>query len=75
MVLFIDRPVYYGIKTFDAGRYGIIDSAGVGRLTIVKNREGAMGFITFRHNESLTRITDYAVSSQRSPAEAEDAAL
>lgn len=61
MVIFIDRPAYYGIETFDAGRYGVIDSAGVGRLTIAKNREGRTGFIPFRHNESLTRIADYTV--------------
>ncbi len=60
VVLFIDRPAVYGIETFDAGHYGTIDSAGVGRLTIAKNREGATGFIPFRHNDSLTRIADYA---------------
>lgn len=59
MVLFIDRPEVYGIREFEAGRYGTISSRGVGRLTIAKNREGSTGFIPFRHNESLTRITDY----------------
>lgn len=59
VVLLIDRPAVYGVETFDADRYGIIGSAGVGRLTIAKNREGCTGFIPFRHNESLTQITDY----------------
>lgn len=59
MVLFIDRPAVYGIQEFDAGRYGVVSSQGVGRLTIAKNREGSTGFIPFRHNESLTRIEDY----------------
>lgn len=59
MVLFIDRPAVYGIREFDAGRYGMINSQSVGRLTIAKNREGGTGFIPFRHNESLTQITDY----------------
>lgn len=59
MVLFIDRPAVYGIREFEAGRYGTISSQGVGRLTIAKNREGGTGFIPFRHNESLTQITDY----------------
>lgn len=59
MVLFIDRPAAYGIREFEAGRYGTISSQGVGRLTIAKNREGGTGFIPFRHNESLTQITDY----------------
>lgn len=62
VVLFIDRPAYYGIKTFDAGHYGIINSTGVGRLTIAKNREGNTGFIPFRHNESLTQIADYTTT-------------
>lgn len=61
MVLFIDRPAVYGTQEFDAGRYGVISSQGVGRLTIAKNREGATGFIPFRHNESLTEITDYEI--------------
>lgn len=59
MVLFIDRPAVYGIREFEAGQYGTISSQGVGRLTIAKNREGSTGFIPFRHNESLTQITDY----------------
>ena len=59
MVLFIDRPAVYGIEEFDAGRYATISSQGAGRLTIAKNREGGTGFIPFRHNESLTQITDY----------------
>lgn len=67
IVVFVDRPSIYGVKSFDGGRYGIIDSHGAGRLIVAKNREGATGFVLFRHNESLTRITDYnatqAVSS------------
>lgn len=59
MVIFIDRPAVYGVETFDAGRLGRISSAGAGRLIIAKNREGGTGFTLFRHNESLTRITDY----------------
>lgn len=59
VVLFIDRPAYYGADQFDAGSYGTIPAEGVGRLTVAKNREGCTGFTLFRHNESLTRITDY----------------
>ena len=58
---FIDRPAMYGIESFDGGRYGTIFSQSVGRLTIAKNREGTTGYIPFRHNESLTVISDYAV--------------
>lgn len=59
MVVFVDRPAAYGIESLDGGRYGIVDSRGVGRLIVAKNREGATGFILFRHNPSLTRIADY----------------
>ena len=59
MVLFLDRPAMYGRTEIDAGRYGTISAEGVGLLHIAKNREGAMGCIVFRHNESMTRIADY----------------
>lgn len=63
MVVFVDRPAVYGVASFDSGRYGIVDSRGVGRLIVAKNREGATGFILFRHNDSLTRITDYTATT------------
>jgi len=59
IVAFIDRPAMYGAQTIDTSRYGLISSEGVGVLHIAKNREGATGRIYFRHNKSLTRITDY----------------
>ena len=59
MVLFLDRPVMYGAQTIDTNRYGLISSDGVGIMHVTKNREGATGRIYFRHNKSLTRITDY----------------
>lgn len=59
LVAFIDRPAMYGMQTIDTNRYGLISSEGVGVLHISKNRDGAVGRIYFRHNESLTRIGDY----------------
>lgn len=59
MVLFLDRPAMYGVQTIDTNRYGLISSDGVGIMHVTKNREGATGRIYFRHNKSLTRITDY----------------
>lgn len=59
MVLFLDRPAMYGAQTIDTNRYGLISSDGVGIMHVAKNREGATGRIYFRHNKSLTRITDY----------------
>ncbi|WP_195338064.1 replicative DNA helicase [Alistipes onderdonkii] len=58
MVLFLDRPVMYGRTEIDAGRYGIIPAEGVGLMHITKHRAGATGCICFRHNESLTQISD-----------------
>ena len=59
MVIFIDRPAVYGMQTIDTNRYGPVSSEGVGVLHIAKNREGATGRIYFRHNPSMTKITDY----------------
>ena len=59
MVLFLDRPAMYGAQTIDTNRYGLISSDGVGIMHVVKNREGATGRIYFRHDKSLTRISDY----------------
>jgi len=55
MVIFINRPEKYG-KT-------ITDNAGnpvknVGELIIAKYRNGAVGTVKFKHNDSLTRIYD-----------------
>ena len=69
MVIFIDRPAVYGVCEFDGGKYGMINSYGVGRLTIAKNREGTTGYIPFRHNDSLTVISDYAVHTSNTPSE------
>lgn len=69
MVIFIDRPAVYGVREFDGGKYGMIHSHGVGRLTIAKNREGTTGYIPFRHNDSLTIISDYAVHTSNTPSE------
>lgn len=69
MVLFLDRPAMYGAQTIDTNRYGLISSEGVGVLHIAKNREGATGRIYLRHNESLTRITDYETTANASTDE------
>lgn len=69
MVVFIDRPAMYGAQMITTTRYGLISSEGVGVLRIAKNREGATGRIYFRHNESLTRITDYETTANISTDE------
>lgn len=70
IVAFIDRPAVYGVQTINTNRYGPISSDGVGVLHIAKNREGATGRIYFRHNDSLTQITDFepeAASTRENP--------
>ena len=55
----------------DTTKYGKIPSEGVGVFYIAKNREGATGSTYFRHNESLTRITDYENTAADTTGEAE----
>lgn len=64
IVGFIDRPAVYGVTSIETTGHGVISSEGVGLLHIAKNREGATGRIYFRHNESLTRITDYTTTQE-----------
>jgi replicative DNA helicase len=51
-VIFIHRPIYYGIENDHNGN----SWKGVGELLIRKNRDGPVGDIRFRHNESITKI-------------------
>lgn len=66
MVIFIDRPAIRKEEMIDTTKYGKIPSEGVGVFSIAKNREGAIGQIYFRHNKSLTRITDYDTATSTS---------
>lgn len=59
MVIFIDRPAIRKVDTIDDLGFGSISTKGIGVFYVLKNREGVTGSILFRHNESLTRITDY----------------
>ena len=70
IVVFLDRPAMYGRTEIDAGKYGTISADGVGIMHIAKNREGATGCICFRHNQSLTRITDYDTPNTNADTEA-----
>lgn len=53
---FVYRPERYGITIDEATGHSLV---GVGKLYIMKNRNGATGIARFRYNESFTRITDY----------------
>jgi replicative DNA helicase len=55
MVLFINRPEKYGILETEDGR----STKGLGELIIAKHKEGEIGVIEFKYNESVTQIYDY----------------
>lgn len=61
-VIFIYRPAYYNekeIKVKCGTGSTIVSSEGIGILCVEKQRDGATGTVKFRHNPSMTRITDY----------------
>lgn len=55
LVMFIYRPEYYGIKEDAKGN----STEGVGEIIIEKNRDGSTEDVTFRYDETMTRITEY----------------
>ena len=57
IVAAIYRPAYYGQKEMP-GMPGV-SSDGAGVIRILKQRDGALGDIPFRHNPAMTRITDF----------------
>jgi len=59
MVMFIYRADYYGIPDITLYDGQVISSKGVGELIIAKQRDGAVGDVAFRHNESMTQITNF----------------
>lgn len=71
VVIFIDRPEVYGQSEMDAGGY-TLESTSAGLLHIVKNRDGAVGRIAFRHDGAMGNITDYFRPEQPRGAVAED---
>jgi replicative DNA helicase len=64
IVLFLYRPAYYDISEVETSD-GAISSEGVGICSIAKHRNGPLGDILFRHNESMTVIEDYDNSQKR----------
>lgn len=58
MVIFIYRPAYYGIESMDRDN-DKINTSGYGELIIAKQRNGETGIVPFKHNESLTKISDF----------------
>lgn len=66
IVAFIDRPAMNGIHTLETRQYGTITTEGLGRFVIAKQRNGATGYVMFRHNAGLTQIADYAPNHESS---------
>ena len=71
IVAFIHRPAYYGVEEMNTRIYGNIKTEGLGILTVAKQRDGATGTVPFRHNPSMTKITDYR-SDVTTPTTADD---
>lgn len=55
-VIFVYRPEKHGIIRDERTGESLV---GVGKLYIVKNRNGATGIARYRYNESYTKITNY----------------
>lgn len=54
MVILIHRPAYHDKEA----------EKGYGELIIAKYRNGATGILKFKHNDSLTKISDYGKESE-----------
>jgi len=55
IVIFPHRPYYYGYSQDSNGR----STRNYGELIIAKHRNGAVGEVSFYHNDSMTEIKDY----------------
>jgi len=58
MVIFIYRPEYYEVQTYEIGNE-IIDSAGLMCLIVAKHRAGSLGELKFGFNGDLTKLENY----------------
>ena len=54
-VMFVFRPAYYGMKN----SAGELIPNDCGEIIVAKNRNGRIGNVKFRHNESITKIEEY----------------
>lgn len=58
LVLFLLRPAYYHIQTITLGN-SEIDTNKLILIDIAKHRNGALGIVPLRHNESMSRIISF----------------
>ncbi|MEG0789963.1 MAG: DnaB-like helicase C-terminal domain-containing protein, partial [Alistipes sp.] len=59
IVILLNRPIYYGIKEIEDDNGNKLSSVGIGVAYVAKNRNGSIGNVLFRHNETMTKLTDY----------------
>ncbi|MDR1130216.1 MAG: replicative DNA helicase [Prevotellaceae bacterium] len=59
IVIFVYRPAYYGIESTD------LSGKNSGILTVAKFREGAVGDVSFSHNDGLTQIYDHGTQQDK----------
>lgn len=59
VVAFLYRADYYGIPDITLYDGSVSSSKGVGEIIIAKHREGAVGDIAFKHNDSMTQIYNF----------------
>lgn len=58
VVAFLFRPAIHNIEYWPTSQ-GEVSTRGFGIINIAKQRNGPTEEVAFRHNHSLTRITDY----------------
>lgn len=59
IVAFMYRPEYYKLQSIELGGETISELHNFGVIILAKNRNGDVGKIKFRHNESKTNFYDY----------------
>ncbi|MCF8218763.1 MAG: replicative DNA helicase [Bacteroidales bacterium] len=59
LVLLTYRPAYYGFGPEEVGYKDINSTENMGEIIVAKQRNGRVGTVKFRHNESITRIYDF----------------
>lgn len=63
-VTFIYRPAYYRQDFVETKSHGTIPTQNLGFLYLDKQRDGALGSVSFLHNKSMTKIGSYSKTRQ-----------
>lgn len=65
VVCFVHRPICYGLKEVSIGDEKC-STQGLGFLYVKKQRNGRLGCVVYRHNNSMTQMGDYMDYGNRS---------